>query len=192
MGRLINRGARIARPALGQVMAVRAGNLRPRGVSTHYHVECFDRAGKLAWVEDIHNLVTTEGVNRLLDTTFKTIPGSVAWFVGLIKGGAGSTFNIADTLASHAGWTETALGTDHTQNRVTWTPGTISGGSVNNSVAPAVFDMLTSITLRGLFMANVATGTAGILYGGADFATAQAVQNGYTVNVTATLTITAG
>ena len=169
------------------------GSLRPRGVSTLYHVECFDRAGKLVWVEDVHNLVTTEGVNRLLDASFKTIPGSVSWFVGLIKGASGSSFNIADTLASHAGWTEAVAGTDYSQaNRVAWTPGTISGGSVDNSASQAVFNMLTSITLQGLFMASVNSGSSGLLYGGADFADDQVVQNGYTVNVTATLTITAG
>ena len=176
---------------------MRAGQdeaIRPKAVRTHYHVVCRNRDGEIMWAEDVDNLVTTAGVNKLLDTTFKTGLTTPAWYAGLIKGGVAPTFAVADTMAAHAGWTEIA-GTDVSQaNRQTWTPGTISGGSVDNSASQAVYNVLTSITLQGLFMVdnNTLGGTTGTLYGEAAFATPQAVQNGYTVNVTATLTITAG
>jgi hypothetical protein len=148
----------------------------------------------VVWVEEVDNLVTTAGVNKLLDAMFKTGLTSPAWYVGLIKGASAPTFAVGDTMASHSGWTEIA-GSDVSQaNRQAWTAGAVSGGSVDNSASQAVYSMLTSITLQGLFMAdnNTLGGTSGTLYGEAAFATSQAVQNGYTVNVTATLTITAG
>lgn len=150
-----------------------------------YRFECFDKQGRLKWVEEVKNLVTTEGLNHALDVVFKSGAQLTSWFVGLIDNSGFSAIAAADTLASHAGWTEA---TGYTGNRQALTLGTISAGSVDNSASKAAFPITGTATINGGFVASVATGTSGILYGAASFSSPRAVENGDTLNVTATLT----
>src|SRR5579864_5731455 len=124
----------------------------------HYHVECV-RAGQVVWTDDYDNLVVTAGLQKYLDATLKTGLAAPLWFVGLITGpGSGNTYAAADTMASHAGWTENQAYTNAT--RPAWTPGSISGGapaSVDNSGAKATFVMNASATIAGCFMTDSAT-----------------------------------
>ncbi len=163
-------------------------------ITTRYQVRCYDHRGRLVWTEDVQNLVTTVGVNYLLSTGFKGSAASTAWYVGLIKGASAPTFAIADTRASHGGWTEIAATDVTNANRPQWNGGSVAGGSVDNSASQAVYNINSSITLQGLFLGdnNTIAGTTGNLYGEAAFTTSQVVQAGYTVNITATLQITAG
>jgi hypothetical protein len=147
-----------------------------------YHVECFDKNGKLKWIEDIHNLVTTEGLTDTLAKYFKGAAYTASWFVGLK--GTGS-MAAGDTLASHAGWTEI---TAYTGTRQALTLNTPAAGSTNNSASKAVFTMNGSATVFGAFVASVTSGTAGILYSGADFSASRAVVSSDVLNVTVTLT----
>lgn len=155
--------------------------------------------GKLLDFREAHNLVTTVGVNVLLNATFVGGLASPAWYLGMVKGSGAPTFNIADTMASHAGWTEVLPTTDVVQTlRQVWTPnGAPSGGIVSNSSAAASYTIATgaSPTLQGLFMAdqNTIGGTSGNLYGETTFSGGSIVTAaGNVVNITATLTITAG
>ena len=134
----------------------------------HYVVEAHDRNGNLKWREELDNLVTAEGKNKYLDATLKTGLASPAWYASLIKAASGS-IDVADTMASHSGWTEGAPGTDWTGNRIVWTPGTIAAGSVDNSASKAVFPILGSLTIKGALLTDAATGTAGKLLGAALF-----------------------
>ncbi len=157
-------------------------------VKTRYLVECFDKDGKLKWVEDIENLVVTAGLNKLLDATFKTGLASPAWYVGLKGTG---TVAAGDTMGSHAGWAEIVPYSD--ANRPAFTPGTISGGSVDNSASKASFSINATSTVYGIFTTddNTKSGTSGTLHGAGDFAASRAVISGDTLNVTVTLTATA-
>jgi hypothetical protein len=159
-------------------------------VSTKYRVECV-RKGKVVWVEEFENLVVTAGLNKLLDATFKTGLASPAWYVGLVDNVGFTGYNAADTMASHGGWSE---GTPYSNaTRPAFTPGTISGGSVDNSAAKAVFNINATATVRGCFTAddNTKGGSTGTLYGEGDFAAARAVEDQDTLNVQVTKTITA-
>ncbi len=156
-------------------------------VNQKYRVECHDREGQLKWVEEFDNLVVQEGLSRYLDAALKTIPGSVAWYVGLKGTG---TVVTGDTLASHAGWSEI---NPYSGNRPAWTPGSITGTTtktVDNSASKAVFTITAALTVYGAFMASVNTGTAGIMIGAGDFGTARAVEIGDTLSVTVTCTQT--
>jgi len=155
-------------------------------VRHEYKVECFDSQGNLKWVERFHNMVVTEGLNAYVTNTLKTIPGSVAWYVGLK--GTGS-FALGDIMSSHAGWAEITPYSD--ANRPTFTPGSVAGGSVDNSASKAVFNINASSTVYGAFMSsnNTKGGTTGTLLGGNDFAASRGVQSGDTLNVTVTATI---
>ena len=153
-----------------------------------YTVECFEnyyrlfgfkikrrKIPKLKWRDKFHNLVVTAGLNKVLDATFKTGLTTPAWYVGLK--GAGSVV-LADTMASHAGWSE--LTPYSNSNRPTFTPGTIASGSVDNSAAKAVFNINATATVVGAFLVdeNTKGGTTGTLYGAGDFAASRSVASG--------------
>ncbi len=167
---------------------------RERGlllVSAHavWEFECYGSDGRLKWKESFSNLVVTEGLNTLLTRTFKTIPADVNWYVGLKATG---TVVAGDIMSSHAGWTE--IYSEYSQaNRPAFTPGTVSGGSVDNSGAKAVFSITGPVTVYGAFLTsnNTKNGTTGLLHGGGDFSSPRAVISGDTVNVQVTLTVTA-
>jgi len=151
--------------------------------STLYHVQCFGADGSLKWQEDVHNLVTNEGLDDVLNEYFKGSAYTADWYVGLKGAGAAAA---GDTLASTGNWTEV---TGYTGNRQALTLGSVSGQSVSNSGSKASFPITGSATVAGAFVASVATGTAGTLYGVADFSTSRSVENGDTLEVTATLTM---
>lgn len=110
------------------------------------------------------NLVTTAGQGRALDLLFNLSSITlITPFVGLVSG-ATPTFNVADTLASHAGWTEF---TSYSGNRKTYT-GVRSGNDVTNAASVASFTMSGSGTIGGAFLATVNTGTSGTLISEAD------------------------
>lgn len=143
-------------------------------------------AARLKWRDISPNLVTTAGLNKLLDATFKTGLTTPAWYVGLVDNASFSAYNAADTMGSHAGWNE---GTPYSNaNRPTWTPGSVAAGSVDNSASKAVFNINATLTVRGCFLAdeNTKGGTTGTLYGEGDFAASRAVQSGDTLNVQVT------
>jgi len=157
-------------------------------VKQRYRVECHDRRGRLKWVEEFDNLVVTAGRNKYLDATLKTGLASPAWFVGLKDTGAVAP---ADTMSSHTGWAELTVYSNAT--RPAWTPGPISGGSVDNSGSKAVFNINAADMVYGAFMAddNTKGGTTGTLLGAGDFASPRAVENGDTLSVTVTCSISA-
>jgi len=148
---------------------------------TLYRITCFDKHGNLKWVEEVPNLVTTEGLNNLLDATLGGTTPETAWYVGLINNAAFSALAAGDTLASHAGWTEF---TTYTGNRQTWTKnGVAAAGAMSNSSSKASFPITGTATLNGAFLASAATGTTGVLYGEASFSSTRDVESGDTLNV---------
>jgi hypothetical protein len=93
---------------------------------------------------------------------------------------------LADTLSSHSPWTEI---NPYSGNRVAWTPGTVSAGSVSNSGSPAAFSINATSRVYGAFMSSVDTGTSGQLLGMGPFSSSRAVLSGDTLNVTITASI---
>jgi len=131
-------------------------------------------------------IVTTVGKNDLLTQYFKGAAYTAAWFVALVDGGAAPTYNAADTMASHAGWTENVGYSNAT--RVTWTGGTAVAGQIDNTASPAAFNINATGTIAGQFMTTVNTksGTTGILYSESNFTQGnRSVVNGDTLNCTA-------
>jgi hypothetical protein len=167
---------------------------------THYHVECWrpDPFGyrcfngiwcRRVWTEDFHNLVTTEGKNKLLDAGFKSGIGAAAWYIGVVDNAGFSAYAAGDTAASHAGWTElTAYDEATRQSLVTSTP---AAGSTDNSANRGVFTANATKTARGCFLStsNVKGGGAGSLYGVGDFTVARSVIAGDPITVQVTLSL---
>jgi hypothetical protein len=152
-----------------------------------FHVKCFDKDGNLKWEESAHNLVVNEGLQNMNDEFFTGSTYTAAWYLGLVTGpGSGNTYAAADTLASHAGWTEN---TDYSGNRkaVTFgTPTTADPSVIDNSGSPSSFAMTGTATIAGAFLASVDTGTSGILFSVSNFQSPgdRSVVNGDTLNVT--------
>lgn len=170
-----------------------AGAGLPLGVAVTslYRFECRDRDGRLKWVEEVRNLVVNTGLNELLDKTFKASSYTAAWYVGLIDNASYSAIAAGDTMGSHAGWLESTAYGDAT--RRTLTLGSVSGGSVDNSASKAAFAINGTATIKGAFVTtnNTKGGTTGTLYGAAAFSSNRAVENGDTLNVTITNSVTA-
>jgi hypothetical protein len=99
---------------------------------------------------------------------------------------------LADTMSSHTSFVESTSYSN--SNRVTWTPGSISGGSVDNSGSVAAFSINASDYIFGAFLTgnNTKGGSTGTLYGmGVNSSgIARQVANGDTLNVTVTCTCT--
>ncbi len=151
-------------------------------------VICEKADGELLWYECLDNDVTDQGLADLLSVHFAAGSQHTAWYAGLIDGsGAGPTLAAADTLASHAGWTEV---TSYTGNRKAWSPG-VSGPLAVNALAMA-FQFTAAATLGGLFLASVASGTSGILWSTAPFSAGRAVSAGQTFRLTYRLRAAAG
>ena len=155
-------------------------------INHRYTARCYGPDGRLKWSDTFDNLVTTEGLNKYLDATLKTGLAAPAWYVGLAT--AKSTgYASADTLASHAGWTE---GAPYAGNRPAWSPGTVAAGSVDNSVAKASFSINTAATVLGCFLCSATSGTSGILLGVGDFSGGnKTVASGDTLQVTVTCSL---
>lgn len=165
---------------------IRGGNrIETVGMSTRYEVECYDKDGNLKWADSFDNLVVNEGLDDLLDKYFKGSTYTAAHYVGLKLTG---TVAAGDTMASHAGWSESTAYSDATRPALTL--GTVASQSVDNSASKAVFNINATATITGCFLTtnNTKGGTTGTLYGAGDFAASKSVSDGDTLNVTVTLT----
>lgn len=137
-----------------------------------YHVECFDKDGKLKWSDSIENLVTTVGKNYALDTFLSGTGFNVVGpFLGLISLVSYTAVAVGDTMVTHAGWTE-AGGTNaptYTAPRKTAVWSASAAGSKSLSAALS-FAITGTGTIKGCFLAlgtgavSTIDSTAGILY----------------------------
>lgn len=163
------------------------------GAGGVYTVECIGADGKVKWTDTFHNLVMNVGIQDMNTQYFKGSAYTASPFLGLVTGPAsGTTYAAADTLASHAGWTENTAYTG-ARKAVTFGTATTANPSVlTNSASPSTFSMTGSATIAGAFLCNVASGTSGILFSAGDFSAGdKVVANGDTLNVTYSFALTA-
>lgn len=160
-----------------------------------YTVQCFDKDGKLKWEDKSHNLVVNEGLKDMNDKYFSGSGYTATWYVGLITGPAsGTAFAAADTLASHAGWTEFS---DYAGARkaAVFAAATLADPSViTNSASPASFSITgAGGVVAGAFLASVSSGSSGILFSESDFQAPgdRTVVSGDTLNITYTFSLDA-
>lgn len=178
------------------LVATRAKTERS-GAGGVFTVECVGADGRVKWTEQFHNLVVNQGLQDMNSQYFKGAGYNAAWYIGLVQGpGSGNTYAAADTLASHAGWTELAAGTAYTGNRKAATFGTATTADpsvIDNSGSPASFAMLVnSTTVAGALVCNAASGTSGVLFSVGSFTGGDKfVDNGDTLNVTYTFSLDA-
>ena len=157
-------------------------NLKGRFVVEHRDVE-----GNLKATYEFPNGIVDEGLNSILDVQFHGASQIGTWYIGLVDNSGWSAFADADTLSSHAGWTES---TDYTEsNRVTWDEDAAASRSISNSTT-ADFSVNATGNLKGIFVSsnNVkSTGNTGTLWSTAAFSSVVATANGDTLKVTYTV-----
>lgn len=155
-----------------------------------YHFQCFDKNGKLKWEEKVKNLVVNAGLDDVLDKYLKGSAYTASFYVGLKGTG---TVAAADTMASHAGWSEITAYSEATREALTL--GSVSGQSVDNSASVASFSINGTATVDGGFITDTSTkgGATGLLFGAVQFTGgSRSVASGDTLNVTATFTAASG
>ena len=154
----------------------------------HYAIECRDANGNIKWTDVIENLVVTVGKNDLLDKYFQGSTYTATWYLGLVDGASAPTYNATDTMASHAGWTESAAYSNSTRPAPGWSAA--SAGS--KSTTATAFNINATATIAGCFMTTNSTksGTTGILYSAGSFTGGnKTVSSGDTLNVTYTASV---
>lgn len=163
-----------------------------------FYFECHDKDGNLKWSDTCHNLVVNVGLKYINDTLLTGSGYTAAWYVGLITGpAANTTISATDTLASHGatgagGWSEDS---NYTGNRkaITFGAATTANPAVSTNGTPVQFTMNGTTTVAGAFLANVASGTSGLLLCASDFQSPgdRSVVNGDIINVTYTFNMAA-
>jgi hypothetical protein len=174
------------------------------GIAGTYHVECRDAEGNIKWVDQFPNLVNAIGKQLMLDTLLRGSAYTVVGpFLGLISG-ASPTFAAADTMTSHAGWTEFiayTVGGSAVRGTAVFASATSSGttpSNVTTSTATAITYTITGAggTVGGCFLTtgtgavSTQSSTAGTLYSAGAFSTAKVVTVSDTVSVTYSTTAT--
>lgn len=149
---------------------------------------------EFAYAKRMENLVMTGGKNDLLDKYFAGSGYTAAWFAGIVSSVSFSAYAAADTMASHAGWTEAGAtnAPNYTGNRPAITFGAAAAGVKASTSIPSV-TFSASGTVKGLFCTSVTTkdGTTGILYSAGNFTSGDAVvSNGYVMTMTFSVTQT--
>jgi hypothetical protein len=133
-----------------------------------YTVECRDANGNLKWTDVIDNLVTTAGKNFALDTILAGSGYTAAWCMGLLSSVSYTGISAADTMASHAGWTEAGSANAPTYSQSARPAPAWSAASSGNKATSVgvVFSITSAGTVKGCFLTTVSTkdGTTGTLY----------------------------
>ena len=160
-------------------------------INGYYHAVCYDADGNVKWEEPIHNLVTTAGQNKTLDTILGAVSAG-AVVMGLKGTG---TAVVGDTQASHAGWLEVGGTNAPAYSGDRKTPSFSTAAAASKTTSSAVsFSMTSTGTVAGCFIniggSATKDNTTGTLFSAGDFSSAKAVVNGDSIAVTYTLTLT--
>lgn len=162
------------------------------GMIDYFDVTCVDPEGNVKWHEQIHNLVTNEGLSHVIQVIFTGEDSAIGtWYVGLKDTGAPAATDDAATLGvSPQAWTEYTEYDEAT--RQTLTLANEASQSTNNSASVAAFTIGSPAPdVYGVFVVdnNVKGGQspATVLYGVGDFSSQKVVDPNDTLNVTVTL-----
>jgi hypothetical protein len=180
--------------ATDKVEAATSYNTQPHdtmSIEGYYTAICYSVDGFVKWTEDIHNVVCTVGKNATLDGILgNSAQGAVV--MGLK--GAGTAV-AADTMASHATWSEVGLANAPTYSGNRPAPSFSAASAGSKATSSAVSFTITSTgTVAGCFI-NIGGSatkdtTTGILFSAGDFSSSKSVVNGDTIAVTYTATLT--
>lgn len=153
------------------------------GIQGLWGFKCRKSNGDTKWVVDVKNIVTTAGINHILDTEFHNAAQVPTWYIGLKSAGEAAA---GDTLVSHANWTEV---TNYTGNRKEYVEAAAASGVVTNNNNKASFAINANNTvIAGGFLCSAENGTSGTLFSAVDFTGGnKTCDDGDTLEVTYTI-----
>ena len=160
-------------------------------------IECYDKDGKLKWMDESKNLVVNVGLQYMAGTALDGSTTRITtWYLGLYGAAASNTPAAGDTMSSHAGWTEVTDYTEANRPTATFVAATTANPSVvTNSASKAQFTMNNTVTVGGAFLTsnNTKGGTSGTLFSAKDFSSPgdRSVVSGDVVLVTYTFSLSA-
>jgi len=153
-----------------------------------FHFECYGKDGNLKWKDTAKNLVTKVGLQDMNAKYFSGSGYSAAWYIGLVDNAGFSAYSSDDTMASHAGWSESIAYSGSNRGTASFGSATLADPSViSNSASQASFSINGTVTIRGAFLTSTQDNTTntGILFSVADFESpgSRSVVSGDTLNV---------
>jgi len=159
-----------------------------------FNFECIGADGKVKWTGVVPNLVVNAGLAYMAGSALTSVTQITAWFIGLYGAGASNTPAAADTMSSHAGWTENVGYSNATRVACTFVTATTANPSVaTNTASPASFSINATSTVGGAFLTSgsAKSGTTGTLFSASDFTSPgdRSVVSSDTLNVTYTLSL---
>ena len=185
------------KPTDGSAVAIATRDflLEDANVVGAYTVTCIAADGTIRWEETFKNLVVNVGKTDLLNKYFAGSSYTATWYLGLVDGASTPTYNAADTMSSHSGWTENVGYSQSTRPAAAFGAASASGGGAGSagtgtiSTSATAFTINATGTIAGAFLTTVSTksGTTGTLYSAGSFTTGnRSVLSGDTLNVTYT------
>ena len=161
-----------------------------------FEIKCHDKDGNLKWEAQSKNLVVNAGLAYMAGSALTSVTAITSWYIGLYGAGASNTPAAADTMSSHAGWTEVVAYSNGTRVAATFVTATTANPSVvTNSASPATFNINGTTTVGGAFLTSgsAKSGTTGTLFSAADFGSPgdRSVVNSDTLSVTYTFSLAA-
>jgi len=162
-------------------------------ITGRFTATCYDSEGNLKWEEHFPNLVVNVGKIDLLNKYFAGSGYTAAWYLGLVNGGTSPTYNAADTMSSHSGWTEVTGYSNATRPAASFGSATASGGGAGSagtgtiSTSATAFNINATNTVAGAFLttSNTIGGTTGTLFSAGSFTSGnRSVLSGDVLNVT--------
>ena len=161
-----------------------------------FEIKCHDKDGNLKWEAQSKNLVVNAGLAYMAGSALTSVTQITSWYIGLYGAAASNTPAAADTMSSHAGWTEVVAYSNGTRVAATFVTATTANPSVvTNSASPATFNINGTTTVGGAFLTSgsAKSGTTGTLFSAADFGSPgdRSVVNSDTLSVTYTFSLAA-
>lgn len=132
------------------------------------------------------NGIVDVGLVSLLDVYFAGATQITTWYISLVNNSGFSAFANADTMGSHAGWTEFTSYDEAT--RVEWDEDAAASRAITNTT-PAEFTISAAGTLKGIFVTSVNTkgGATGTLWATAAFTSTVTVADNDVLRITYTV-----
>jgi hypothetical protein len=147
---------------LGVALSLREAGCKLKG-EFRYRIVNPDGTVEYDWAV-CPNGAATVGLNSLLDVGFRAQTQITAWYISLINASGYSAVSSADTMSSHAGWTEYTSYTE--TNRQQWSPAAAASGSITNTTVVTFTNGGSAGSIQGMFLtsSNTKGGTTGTLY----------------------------
>lgn len=158
-----------------------------RGVYTH------DVNGEDEQVDP--NLVTTEGLNYMLNVALRPVAAEAGWYLALFGGNVApqAAWTAANFAANSTEITSLTAGYSETTRRV-YMPAAAGAGAITNTASKASFTIAAATTLAvyggALISSPVRGGAAGVLMSASKFAAVRNLENADVFNLGYSLTLT--